>query len=82
MGYSNTFYDGFCAGLEFARLQTREGKASKYARWTPLYNGESRVGARCSNCGWTQVDAVRTPLDYMPFCPNCKTKMIVRAIDW
>lgn len=82
MEYSDTFYDGFCAGLEFARLRSRKGKTVAYARWLPLHSNEFPKGAECSNCGSPCVEAVQTPVNYMPICPNCGAKMTVYLMDW
>lgn len=81
MEYSNNFYDGFCAGLEFARRQSdkHNNKTEKRGVWHPCYN--TGVG-RCSNCGYLHANPVRTPSDYEPICPNCGALMFFRCREW
>ena len=51
MEYSNNFYDGFRAGLEFARRQSdkHNNKTEKLGAWHPCHI--TGIG-RCSNCGY------------------------------
>lgn len=82
MDFSNDFYGGFCAGLEFARSHPYRDKAVNYARWLPLHSEEFPNAGKCSNCGYEYAKAIQTLTNYTPICPNCGAKMSVHFIDW